>query len=307
MRVDFRKNPKAFVVINPVSGTLQPDMKRETIRSALQARNVPYEVYETTGKEQIPEVVREAVKIGFELFLVAGGDGTVSAVGSGLVGANLPLVVIPTGTWNALARNLDIPLQIEQALELLFGEHEIRTIDVMQVGDNFHLLNISSGVGARAMRNVEREHKRRFWVFADLWVALSQLMGFQTHRFEVRIDGQVTTFRALEVMVANSRIIGIKSMRLDPGIRMDDGKLNVCRINANNLIDLLDLAISMLQGKQRENLHVMCLDAFQEVEIRARRKLPVQADGDLIGYLPISVKVRPKALQIVTPPGVAEV
>ena len=88
---------------------------------------------------------------------------------------------------------------------------------------------------------------------------------------------------------------------------MDDGKLNVCRINANNLIDLLDLAISMLQGKQRENLHVMCLDAFQEVEIRARRKLPVQADGDLIGHLPISVKVRPKALQIVTPPGVAEV
>ncbi|HEX6269122.1 MAG TPA: diacylglycerol kinase family protein [Anaerolineales bacterium] len=301
MRVNFGHGSKAFVVINPVSGILDPNEKRQTIQAALEAHNITFEIYETTGKENVREVVRGAVQKGFELILAVGGDGTMSAVASGLVGTQIPLVVVPTGTWNALARNLHIPLEMDQALELPFQEHRVRVIDVMQVGDNFHLLNISTGVGSLAMRDVEREQKRRFWVFADLWVALIQLMGFQSYRFEVIIDGEHNSFRALEVMVANSRIIGLKSVQLDPDIHMDDGKLNVCRLYANNLADVLALAMNMLRGKQRGDSKVLCLEARDKVMIRARRKLPVQADGDLIGQLPILIKVRPKALHIVTP------
>ncbi|HJR79105.1 MAG TPA: diacylglycerol kinase family protein [Anaerolineales bacterium] len=301
MQLDLEHRPKTYVVINPVSGTLEPDRKRQAIQSALEAHNFMFELYETTGEENIRKVVREAVQQGFELFVAVGGDGTVAAVASGLVDTKLPLVVVPTGTWNALARNLDIPLQMEQALGLLFEEHRVRVIDVMQVEDNFHILNISAGAGARAMRDVEREHKQRFWVFADLWGGLTQLLGLQSYRFEVLIDNQQTSFRALEVMVANSRIIGLKSLQLDPDIRMDDGKLNVCRLSANNLLDLLGLAMSIILGKQKQNPKVLCLEAVDKVMIRARRKLPVQADGDFIGYLPILVKVRPKALHIVTP------
>jgi diacylglycerol kinase family enzyme len=190
---------------------------------------------------------------------------------------------------------------MDQALELPFEEHRVRVIDVMQVGDNFHILNISTGVGSRAMRDVDREHKQRFWVFADLWVALVQLMGFQSYRFEVVIDDKPTSFRALEVMVANSRIIGLKSLELDPDIRMDDGKLNVCSIHASNLIDLLSLTMNILLRRQKEDPKVSCFEAVDKVMIRARRKLPVQADGDVIGELPILVKVRPQALHIVTP------
>lgn len=301
MQLDLEHRPKTYVVINPVSGTLEPDRKRQAIQSALEAHNFMFELYETTGEENIRQVVREAVQQGFELFVAVGGDGTVAAVASGLVDTKLPLVVVPTGTWNALARNLDIPLQMEQALGLLFEEHRVRVIDVMQVEDNFHILNISTGAGARAMRDVEREHKQRFWVFADLWGGLTQLLGLQSYRFEVLIDNQQTNFRALEVMVANSRIIGLKSLQLDPDIRMDDGKLNVCRLSANNLLDLLSLTMNILLGKQKQDPKVLCLEAVDKVMIRARRKLPVQADGDFIGYLPILVKVRPKALHIVTP------
>lgn len=301
MQINLEHSPKTYVVINPVSGMLEPDIKRQTIQSALEARNITFEMYETTGKENIRQVIHEAVQKGFELFLAVGGDGTVSAVASGLVGTQIPLMVVPTGTWNALARNLDIPLQMEQALELLFQEHYIRAIDAMQVGDNFHILNISTGIGSLAMRDVERQQKRRFGVFADLWGALIQLMGFESYRFEVIIDGQLRRFRALEVLVANSNIIGLKSVQLDPEIHMDDGKLNVCRLYANNLIDLFNLSMSILLGEQRENSNVLCFEALREVEIRARRKLPVQADGDMIGYLPISIKVCPKAVHIVTP------
>lgn len=300
MQERFEQGPKTYVVMNPVSGTLQPDMKRQTIQSVLDAHNVPFEIYETNGEENVKDIVREAVEKGFELFVAVGGDGTIGAVASGLVDTGKPLVIAPTGTWNALARNLDIPLQIEQAIELFFQEHRVRVIDVMQVGDNFHLLNISTGVGSRAMRDVKREQKRRFGVLADLWGALTKLTGFQSHRFEVTIDGERKSFRALEVMVANSKIIGLKGIQLDPGIHMDDGKLNVCSLHANNLSEFFGLVMSILLGKQRDDPKVSCFEVHDKVAIRAKRKLPVQADGDFIGHLPILVKIRPKALHIVT-------
>src|ERR671913_53661 len=98
MQIDFENPPKTMVVMNPVSGTLQPETKRETIQTVLQAHNVPFEMYETTGEENIRQVVRDAVQQGFGLFLATGGDGTVAAVASGLIDTQIPLAIIPTGT-----------------------------------------------------------------------------------------------------------------------------------------------------------------------------------------------------------------
>jgi YegS/Rv2252/BmrU family lipid kinase len=301
MQVDFQQKPRTYVVINPVAGVSQAEAVREKIQTALQARGFPVEMYETTGKEDLKQHIRDAVKKGFKLFISAGGDGTLSSVIDGLVGTELPLVIIPTGTWNALARALDIPLQIDQAVDLLFQEHQIRTIDAMQVNDNFFVLSVSAGVGSLTMKDVEREEKRRLGKLADLRKALAELLEFRAFRFEVRIDGKLSKFRASELMVANTSILGLKALQLDPSIRMDDGKLNVCRIYANTLADYLRLATSMLRNDQKRNWNVLCVESQTEVEIRSRDKLPVQGDGDLIGYLPITVKIRPKAIRILTP------
>ena len=301
MKVDFEQKPKTYVVINPVAGLSQVETVREKIRSALQARDIPCEIYETTGKEDLRQQIRDAVQQGFKLFISAGGDGTLSAVVDGLVGTQLPLVIIPAGTWNALARALDIPLQIDEAIDLLFQEHEIRTIDVMQIGKRFYVLSVSAGAGARAIQDVKRQEKRRFGKLADLWKSLAELLEFRSYRFEVKIDGSTTAYRASELMVTNTAILALKALQLDPTIRMDDGKLNVCRIYANTVTEYLRLAVSMLRGEQKRNWNILCMEALDEVEIRCREKLPVQADGELIGHLPVTVKLRPNAIRIVTP------
>ena len=201
----------------------------------------------------------------------------------------------------ALAQVLDIPLQIDPAIDLVFQEHRIQTIDAMQVGQSYFVLSVSAGVGSRTMEDVKRQDKRKLGRFADIRSALSHLLEFRTHQFEVKIDGRSTRFRASELMVANSGILGLKVLQLDPSIRMDDGKLNVCRIYANTLGEYLRLAASMFRGDQRHNWNIFCVEVLEEVEIRSREKLPVQGDGDLIGHLPVTVKIRPKAIQIVTP------
>src|SRR5215213_11490302 len=117
MQVDIRQRPKTYVVLNPVAGVSEPGDVRQRIETALQAHDLPMEIYETTGQteENIKQLVRNAVKQGFQLFISAGGDGTLTSVIDGLVGSDIPLMIIPTGTWNALARALDIPLQVEPA------------------------------------------------------------------------------------------------------------------------------------------------------------------------------------------------
>lgn len=301
MQVDIQKKPKTFVVINPVAGTSQAGTVREIIQEALQAREIPFDVHETVEDEVLRERVREAVRQGFELFISAGGDGTLSGVIGGLAGTQIPLVILPTGTWNMVARVLDIPRQVEQALDVLFQEHVIRVVDAMQVDQEFFVLSVSIGVGSRTIEAVGRREKRRFGKLADLWNGLNQLLEFRSHVFEVRIDGKPAKFRASEMMVANIASFGVKEMQLHPDIRMDDGRLNVCRIYVNTLGKFFKLAFSMLSGAQKYDWNVLCVDAMEEVEINSRKKLPVQGDGDLIGHLPVTVKLCPKAVHIVTP------
>jgi diacylglycerol kinase (ATP) len=301
MQVDVRQKPRTYVVINPVAGVSQAEIVREKIQAALEARDISLEIYETTGEEDLKQHVREAVKQGFKLVFSAGGDGTLSSVIDGLVGTEIPLVIIPTGTWNALARALDIPLQIDQAIDLVFQDHRIQTIDAIQIDQNYFVLSVSAGIGSRTMKEVEREEKRRLGKLADLLKALEELLEFRSYRFEVKIDGKLSKFRASDLMVANSAILGLKAIQLDPSIRMDDGKLNVCRIYANTVGDYLKLALSMFTGDHKHNWNILCVEALDEVEIRCKERLPVQGDGDLIGHLPITVKVRPKAVHIVTP------
>ena len=309
MQVAIEEKTKTYVVLNPVAGVSEPGTVRERIESALLAHEFPFEIYETTGgrDENIKQVVRDAVRRGFKLYVSAGGDGTLSSVIDGLVGSDLPLVIIPTGTWNALARALEIPLQVDPAIDLLFQPHRIRTIDAMQVGQSYFVLSVSAGIGALAIKDVERKDKRRLGKLADLRRAIAELMEFRAYQFEVKIDGRLNRFRASELMVANTSILGLKALRLDPNIRMDDGKLNVCGIYANTLTEYLKLGLSMLRGDQERNWNMLCVEALQEVEIHSRSKLPVQGDGEVIGQLPVTVKVRPKAIQVLTPPHVEPV
>jgi YegS/Rv2252/BmrU family lipid kinase len=302
MQINFSDGLKAYVVRNPVSGTLDPATVRERIEAKLRERNVPFVIFETTGKEDVRGIVRAAIAEGFNLFLAAGGDGTLAAVASGLVGTQIPMGIVPSGTWNGLARALNIPLPLDDALELIFGTSQVRPIDAIQVNDGFYLLNASAGIGSRTMLDVNREQKRRLGPFYDLWNGLVEMTGFHAFRFDVTIDGKTARIRATEVMVANCRYIALKAIELDPAIRMDDGKLNVCRIRAESLLEYLSVGLSMITGKQRENKNILCLEAFQEVEIRSREKLPLQADGDVIGELPARIKVVPRAVHIITPP-----
>lgn len=106
---------KVFVVHNPVAGTSDPELVRSEIENHLELTGNKHKIYETSGQEDVREIVNDALQQGFQVIWAAGGDGTVAAVVNGLVNKNTPMGIIPIGTGNALARELNIPLDVGAA------------------------------------------------------------------------------------------------------------------------------------------------------------------------------------------------
>jgi len=94
--------------------------------------------------------------------LAVGGDGTVSAVASGLIGSEVPLGIVPAGTANILADELNIPLDVEQACQLLASRHRTVHLDAMWVGQHPYFTHVGVGLDALVMQDTRPDTKRRF-------------------------------------------------------------------------------------------------------------------------------------------------
>lgn len=296
------KTLKTYVVHNPVSGTSDAETVHGKITQALQERSVPHEIYQTTGEEDIHEIVKDAIQRGFQRFVAVGGDGTIQGVASGLIHTDMPLVMIPTGTVNALARELEIPFALDDSVRWWMDSAEQRSLDVIEANGRCYLLNVSVGTAASIMKEVKREDIHRFGVLPFIREALRR-MNVPTYRFEIEIDGHKIFTRAAEIFVANSGVLlGMKALRLDPEANLDSGKMSVCWARLQSIFDYVRVAFKIAVQSDGGKEEFNCVDARREVRIAAKGRVPVQGDGELIGNTPVTLKLIPHALKVIVPP-----
>ena len=295
---------RTYVVQNPVSGLSDAPTIRDKISRAMEEYQIPFEIYETTGKEDLYKVVKAAIQKGFERFVAVGGDGTISGVASGLVNTKIPMVIVPTGTVNALARELQIPFTLDEAIRWWVTGARGKFIDVIMVRERYYLLNVSAGTAAKIMKEAKREHIHRFGVFVYIWNAIKQFADVPSYRFDLLVDGKPVHFRASEVMIANSgMLMGLRALQLDPEASLDSGKLTICHAQMKTMWDYVKIAFKMVTTPPEETPPELdCLDAVDEIVIRGSHPIPVQGDGEQIGYTPVTVKLMPKSLHIIMPP-----
>lgn len=293
---------RAYLVFNPVAGTVDPESAYRTIADHFTAVGWEYDIYRTTGEESIPDVVRKArTREDYDVVVAVGGDGTVSGVAGALVASEVPLGILPTGSGNALARELQIPLGLQDALDLLTGAHGHRTIDGMEVQGQHYFLSVSVGLSSLTMKDTGREEKRSFGWLAYIWTGLGKLFGHQPAHFLLTVDGQEQHWSAAEVVVANSGAIGMPAFQWGPGIRLDDGHLDVCVVRARSLVDYVRVAASVVLGRQRPTPHIHCQQADQALTVKVGRGLPIQADGEIIGRSHVTVTLEPQAVTLIVP------
>lgn len=295
---------KTYVVQNPVSGLSDAPTIRDKISAVMDEYQIPFEIYETTGRENLHDVVTAAVQKGFERFVSVGGDGTISGVASGLVNTKIPLVIIPTGTVNALARELQIPFDLDEAVRWWVTGGRSKFIDMIMVKEKYFLLNVSAGTAAKIMKEARREDIHRFGAIVYIWNAIKRFTDVPTHRFQLLVDGKRVNIRASELMIANSGVLmGLRAMQLDPEASLDSGKLTICHARMKTMLDYVKIGFKLLTSPPEETPpEVNCIDAMREIRIETFRPIPVQGDGEQVGYTPVTVKLIPHSLHLIMPP-----
>jgi YegS/Rv2252/BmrU family lipid kinase len=298
---DTPRNSTAFIVLNPVAGLVNAHTLKRLIEHRFHNQGWSTRVHITEAEENTTGVVSEELKKGVDLVVAVGGDGTIAAVAAGMVHSHVPLGIIPTGTWNAIARNLQIPFNPIRAVNLMTGKHNLKKLDLMSVGNSIHAMNLGVGFSATMVKNTARGEKRKLGNLAYFSNVIKQVFGLQLRRYTIEADGVRYRGRATEVFVANYGVVGLNAIENLLEIKPDDGKVDILVLRARTILDLPSLFWEVFIKRQKKSPKYRRIEAVQSITIRTTPPLTVQADGELIGETPVKITVLPRAVRVIVP------
>ena len=246
----------------------------------------------TTVEHRGTEQARQALDAGVDIVVAAGGDGTVRAVAEALTGTGTPMGVLPAGTGNLLARNLDIPhTDLSAALDLVFSADDQR-IDVGRLvvdrtghdaTPERHLFLVMAGLGfdAAMMAGVEDRLKRRLCYGAYVVSGARALWGPQT-KVRIRVaDGREVSVRTRAVIVGNCGKL-TRNLVLMPDAEIDDGMLDAVVLSPRGGIGWGEVAWAIATRDRKGQRRVQHLRG-EGFDVACAEEQEVELDGDPIG------------------------
>ena len=275
---------KLAAILNPVKvGDVgQFQMMVESLAAESGYASVAW--WQTTVEDTGHGMAHEAAVSGSDVVLAIGGDGTIRAVCEELAGTGIPVGIVPAGTGNLLARNLDIPLYLRSAVDVGLNGQD-RAIDMVEVtGDKMedatYLVMAGMGFDAAIMEGVNEDIKAKVGWLAYVWSALKSLM-FPAIRVEVSVDGgEFTRHRARTLVIGNVGSLQA-GMPLIPDAAIDDGLLDVVLLYPRRFLSWVPLALRVLTKNKRTDETITRMTG-REVVVRTSVEAPRQLDGDLI-------------------------
>ena len=282
--------------------------KARRFRQQLDAIGAQCAFKATTAPGDARRLAAEAVRDGFDLIAAAGGDGTVNEVLNGIGDApdgfaRARLGVLPLGTVNVFARELKIPLKIENAWEVLQRGHETK-IDLPRVEfsadgvlqKRYFCQLAGAGLDARAIELVDWQHKKQVGKLAYVIAGLKALCE-KKPQITVHANGQSMSGEL--VLVGNGRFYG-GSFAILPQADLRDGRLNICILSRTDWWTLLRCAPGLLLCGKLPSSVAQHLSA-EKFELTSEPAAAFELDGEWVGKLPVTFTIERGKLRVVVP------
>ncbi|MBC5991457.1 diacylglycerol/lipid kinase family protein [Pontibacter cellulosilyticus] len=221
-----KKHHNILVVINPISGDVEKEALEEEIMEKCKEHHINCDIYRTTGEDDKHKIKTMLANKKYDAAYAAGGDGTVNILGSLLINTNTPLGIIPLGSGNGLSKDLNIPQDTEDALDLIHN-HIIRNIDTITINGvpSIHLSDL--GFNALVVKRFCEGDSRGPSSYA--WIALQEYMGYVPKHYRIETDVDTFEGEAFMVTIANANAFG-SNANINPNGILNDGKFEICLI-----------------------------------------------------------------------------
>jgi len=296
------------VIVNAKSGPDATDDDGDVVEAAFAAHGIEAQIHVLKPDEDIADAVDRLLDAGAEAIVAGGGDGTINAVASRLLGREVTLGVLPLGTLNHFARDLGIPFELDAAVKII-ADHHVVTTDVGEVDDRIFLNNSSIGLYPRIV--TEREDAQRHlglgkWpaLARATWHALRHPSSFNA---VVCVDGEEIERRTPFIFVGNNCYV-LEGFGLGRRACLDDGVLSLNVLRPKSALGFLWLGLRSLLGI---GSHAGDFDHFEaeHFEIRAQRgDEEVAIDGEVTRMAsPMRYRIRKRALRVFAPATAAKI
>ena len=292
----------AIILINQSGGTAKGDDQiGAKVEAALRQAGIGGTV-ELLDGAGVAKRAKEAVGARAPLVIAGGGDGSISAAASEIAGSETVLGILPLGTLNHLARDLDIPFDLAKAAAII-GAGQQRCIDVADINGRVFVNNSALGLYPLMVVDRDAQQKRlgRTKKFAMALAAAHTIARFRHSRVTLCADGDRVPIETPLLLVGNNDY-DVALPTAGKRAVLDDGQLCVLVLRKKGRWGLFAAAIRALLGRTRKD-DMIRLDAVEELRVESGRShLRVSIDGEVeLIQSPLTYKIRKGALKVMAP------
>ena len=293
-------------VVNPVSGDIDKQLILDFIDERAKAENFNYEIYKTVGENDEREILHLYELHHPEVVVAVGGDGTLMMLARLFREKDQQLALIPSGSANGMAVELDIPQvkglteaaqreNLEQCWELI-SRGRSKSIDLIRVNNRYSLHLSDAGFNARIVKSYGEDDQRGLLAYAKQM--LKEVPDQEQFKYRIETEKKTMKGEAYMVVVANARRYGTGAIINQKG-RIDDGMVEICIVKSLNLMLLIHAITSIITDDPDYDPSDLEVISCRKAVIDFNKTQLLQVDGEFVGETEnIDVEVIHRAVQL---------
>ena len=285
-------NLKILFVLNPVSGGKKKIDWEPLIRNYFKERSHTIEFFVLDGKGDESSINYWFEKFQPDRVVAVGGDGTISLVAKQLLGKNIAMGILPAGSANGMAKELEIPQVPEEAIDIIVNG-QIKCCDVIKINNDnicFHLADF--GLNARLIKYFDESPLRGMWGYVRM--VLKVVWYKKLVEAKIKTDDKEINTKAYMIVIANASKYGTGAV-INPDGKLDDGMFEIVIMRKFSMMQLFQMFLSY------RNFNPKKVEIVKATEVTIKTKKPThfQVDGEFKGKIDkVVAKIIPSSLNL---------
>jgi YegS/Rv2252/BmrU family lipid kinase len=284
---------KIRFIINPISGIAKKSEIPGMIEEHLDLNQFDYDIVITEHRKHARVIAKQSVIEGYDIVCAVGGDGSVHEVGTALIGTKTKLAILPTGSGNGLARHLNIPLNVKDAIKCINSNQSIQ-MDTVLVNDKSFLGVGGYGFDAVIAQKFEKHTRRGLRGY--IYLIIREFFKYNPINVSIDLDGKVKTLPVVLCTVANASQFG-NGFKVSPNSDVTDGELELCILKPFSIWSAPSIIYRFFRNTSDRSRFSEIIP-FKKVKLKLSKKI-AHYDGEPFEVKEeLNVSVVPKSLNI---------